>query len=478
MNSEKKRLVVVSTRLPNFNVLELVEKQRTKSVSGLVSALHSALQELSGLWFGWSGETVTDLRKVPPLKSQIGSIELVTVELSTDEIDGFYTGFCNSTLWPLFHCFPSHIRLSQKAYQTYQNVNRDFAATLISFLREDDLVWVHDYQHIPVGAELRRLGWMGRLGFFLHTPFPPIDILEIIPQSKPLLANLMAYDLVGFHTQRYCENFINAVCKEFGGTFDGKTYYYERLSVRCSAYPIGIDPNALMCWANNPNTIQKERRLREFVQDRRLVLGVDRLDYTKGVRERLLAFERLLERYPYWQKRVSMIQISVPSRTHVPEYAAHKQEIDQLVGNINSRFSEDDWVPVVYLYRSYPQEELSAFYREADVCFVTSLRDGMNLVAKEFIASQSDNPGVLVLSKFCGAAEDLQEALIVNPNDIDETTNALRSALEMPQGERCARWQVLMKRVCTHTARAWCDRFLTDLIHVEKVTNRVHASCL
>ena len=208
------------------------------------------------------------------------------------------------------------------------------------------------------------------------------------------------------------------------------------------------------------------------------MLGVDRLDYTKGVRERLLAFERLLERYPYWRKRVSMIQISVPSRIHVPEYAAHKQEIDQLVGNINSRFSEDDWVPVVYLYRSYPQEELSAFYREADVCFVTSLRDGMNLVAKEFIASQSDNPGVLILSKFCGAAEDLQEALIVNPNDIDETTNALRSALEMPQGERCDRWQVLMKRVCTHTARAWCDRFLTDLIHVEKVTNRVHASCL
>ncbi|NJR75251.1 MAG: trehalose-6-phosphate synthase [Scytonema sp. CRU_2_7] len=456
-------MVVISTRVPKSAILESDEKQRTKSVSGLVSALHFALQDIDSLWFGWSGQAVTKSRKAAPQKSCNGSIELVTVDLTLGEVDGFYTGFCNSTLWPLFHCLPSYVRLCQNAYQTYQIVNRDFAAILISYLREDDLVWVHDYQHIPIGTELRRLGWMGRLGFFLHTPFPPIDILEIIPQSKQILENLMDYDLLGFNTQRYCKNFIDALCKEFGGTFDGRTYYYKQLSVHCNAYPTGINPSAFEFWVNSADAIEKRRRIRESVYNRRIVLGVDRLDYTKGICERLLAFEQFLERYPYWRKQVSMIQISVPSRDHMPEYAAYKQEIDRLVGNINSRFSEDEWLPVVYLYRSYLQEELSAFYREADVCFVTSLRDGMNLVAKEYIASQSNNFGVLVLSKFCGASEDLQEAIIINPYDIYETANALKFALEMPNRERSARWQALMKRVCNHTAGAWRDCFLTDL---------------
>ena len=472
MHSEKKRLVVISTRIPKSAVIQSDEEQKTESVSGLVNAVYSALEDIDCLWFGWSGQIITKLRKAPPQKSRIGSIELVTVDLSVDEVNGFYTGFCNSTLWPLFHCFRSHVKLCQETYQIYQIVNCDFAATLISLLREDDLVWVHDYQHIPIGSELRRLGWKGQLGFFLHTPFPPINILEIIPQRKQLLINLMDYDLLGFNTEKDCQNFINALSKEFGGSFDERTYYYKQLSVRCNAYPSSINPNTFKDWASTPDAIKKGKCLRESVRDRHIVLGVDRLDYTKGIRERLLAFEHLLEHHPYWRKRVSMIQISVPSRTHIPEYAAHKRQIECLVWNINSRFSEDEWLPVHYFYRSYTQEELSTFYREADVCFVTSLGDGMNLVAKEYIASRNDNPGTLVLSKFCGASEQLQEAIIVNPNYIDVTANALRYALEIPNSDRSARWQALIKHVYKYTAATWCDRFLTDLqeFAIEKTT--------
>lgn len=460
---EHGRLVVVSNRTPTLSELDSTEKAGPKAAGGLVSALYPALQQRGGLWFGWSGRTTRRQAHAPPHLFRQGAIELATVDLSEEEVNDFYAGFCNRALWPLFHCFPTRMRLRREEYRVYRRVNHAFAVQLFPLLKEEDVVWVHDYHLIPFGTELRGLGWRGKVGFFLHTPFPPVDILTILPSATQLLADLSTYDVLGFHTQRYCQNCVDAMCIELGGTFDRGTYRGERGAVRCGVYAIGTDPTNFARWATSAQAEAQSKRLRRSVRGRRIVLGVDRLDYTKGISERLLAFERLLERYPSWQGRVSLIQISAPSRTRVPEYIAQKQEVDRLVGAINGRFSEEDWVPIRYLYRTYSQEELAAFYREADVCIVTPLRDGMNLVAKEYIAAQTADPGVLVLSRFCGAAEELREAVIVNPYDVDGMADDLKRALEMPLAERQERWQALIKRVHAVTAQTWCDRFLADL---------------
>ena len=457
------RLVVVSNRTPDLTTPKTPAEARKQAAGGLVSALHPALLETGGMWFGWSGKTTRQREKGSPQKRQIGPIQLVTVNLSEEEVHDFYVSFCNRTLWPLFHSFPAQVRVVSSEYRTYRRINRYFAAHLAPLLKANDLVWVHDYHLIPLGMELRRLGWKGRLGFFLHIPFPSVDILTISPHSKPLLEDLEAYDLVGFHTERYRRNCADALESELGGTFEGPIYHHGKAKTQLGVYAIGTDPDTFATWANSPEATLQAGRLRRMVRGRRIILGVDRLDYTKGISERLLAFDRLLERYPSWRDQVSMTQISSPSRTRVPEYIAQKQEVDRLVGEINGRYSEGDWIPVRHLYRSYTQEELAAFYREADVCLVTPLRDGMNLVAKEYVASQTENPGVLLLSQFCGTAEDLREAVIVNPYDIDGTATALNRALNMDLKERRERWQALNKRVHERTAQTWRARFLADL---------------
>jgi trehalose 6-phosphate synthase len=463
-DTDTRRLVVVSNRLPALPEADSSAETSPKTVGGLVSALYPALLARGGVWFGWSGRTTRRREHAPPHSIRRGAIKLIAVDLSEEEVNDFYTGFCNRTLWPLFHCFPTRMRWRSEEYRTYRRINRSFAAHLRPVLQTHDIVWVHDYHLIPLGAELRKLGWQGSLGFFLHTPFPPVDILTILPSASQLLVDLSVYDLLGFHTHRYCQNCADALCLELGGTFDGEVYRQGKASVRLGAYAIGTDPTTFARWARSAQADLQSRRLRQSVRGRRILLGVDRLDYTKGIAERLLAFERLLERHPQWRGRVSLIQISAPSRTRVPEYITQKQEVERLVGAINGRFSEEDWIPVRYLYRAYSQEELAAFYREADVCIVTPLRDGMNLVAKEYIAAQTVDPGVLVLSRFCGAADDLREAVIINPYDIDGTADAFHQALEMPLAERKERWQMLLERVHTRTAQAWSEQFLSALL--------------
>ncbi len=460
----KRRLVVVSNRVPMRHVLGSAENAKSIATGGLVSGLYPTLQKRGGLWFGWSGESNRHRASVTPRRLRLGSLELVTIDLSEKEVNDFYVEFSNRVLWPLFHGLPNYVRISPGVYQTYKQVNRLYALSLFPLLRSGDLVWVHDYHLIPLGNELRNLGWTGYLGFFLHIPFPPVDLFTNLPWAKSLLENLMAYDLLGFHTRQYCHNFVDALDQEEGGTFDGHTYYRGTSSFRVGVYPIGTDPDRFKRWAGSPESVRFGSEIRQAVGTNRIVLGVDRLDYTKGIPERLLAFERLLERNPSWHRHVSMVQISAPSRTNVPEYKTKKRQVDRLVRKINNRFSAEGWTPVHHWYRSFSQEILSAFYREADVCFVTPLRDGMNLVAKEYIASQSEDPGVLVLSRFCGAAEELREAIIIDPTDIARTGAALKYALEMSLGERRVRWHALYRRVHTHIAQAWSDRFLADLL--------------
>jgi trehalose 6-phosphate synthase len=469
MQTKKRRLVVLSNRVPRQGILETANETSTQSVSGLVSGLYPALKNRESLWFGWSGQAVPCRENNSLQIIRINSVDVVTVDLSVNEVRDFYTEFCIRTLWPLFHsCFPDRLNICRKEfqqeYQAYRDINRYFATTLFPLLRQDDIVWIHDYQHIPVGMKLRRLGWTGSLGFFLHTPFPPIEILTSLPRAKELLQDLAAYQLLGFQTQLDRSNCAKAMGAEIGGTFDGQIYRNAESSVRFGVYPVGTEPHTFERWANSLEAVRRGEDLRKSVGGRWIVLGVDRLDHIKGILQRLQSFEYFLERYPLWLKSVSMVQITVPSRTHIPEYITLKQEIDRLVERINSRFSEDDWVPVIHQYRSYSQEELCAFYREADVCLITSLRDGMNLVAKEYIASQTYNPGVLILSRFCGAAEDLKEAITINPNDIDGTSEAIKDALEMLLSERQSRWQKMLEHVQTHTAEEWGDRFLTDLL--------------
>jgi len=385
------------------------------------------------------------------------------MDLSEGEVDRFYTGFCNRTLWPLFHSLASRVRLREEEYRVYLRINRRFAAALSPLLRPGDLVWIHDYHLMPLGPQLRQAGWDGCLGFFLHTPFPPEDILTILPWVRDIMEGMTAYDLIGLHIDRYRRNFAESMCSELGGTFKAPVYYAPDRQVRIGFYPIGTDPAAFEAWANASTPRDEGLNLRRSVQNRRIILGVDRLDYTKGIPERLLAFARLIERFPSWRKKVSMVQISVPSRSRVPEYTTLKQRVDQLVGEINGRFGDLDWVPIRYIYGSFSHAELAQMYREADVCVVLPLRDGMNLVCKEYVASQTQDPGVLLLSRFCGAADDLREAVIVNPYDTNGTARALNQALEMPPEERLRRLKDLRERVYAHTASAWRDQFLGDL---------------
>jgi trehalose 6-phosphate synthase len=457
------RLVVVSNRTPDLTTPKTPAEARKQAAGGLVSALRPALLETGGVWFGWSGKMTRRRESASPQKRQIGPIQLMTVNLSEEEVHDFYVSFCNRTLWPLFHSFPAQVRVVSREYRTYRRINRYFAAHLAPLLKPDDLVWVHDYHLIPLGMELRRLGWQGRLGFFLHIPFPPVDILTISPHSRPLLEDLEAYDLVGFHTQRYRKNCADALESELGGSFDGRLYHHGKARVQLGVYAIGTDPDSFADWATSPEASLQASKLRQMVRGRRILLGVDRLDYTKGISERLLAFDRLLERHPAWRDQVSMTQISAPSRTRVPEYAAQKREVDRLVGEINGRYSEDDWIPVRHLYRSYTQEELAAFYREADVCLVTPLRDGMNLVAKEYVATRLEDDGVLVLSEFAGAAAELPDALLVNPHDVNAMAATIEQAITLDPDDGVRRMKAMREVVRRHSVHEWAAQFIEAL---------------
>ncbi len=447
------RLVVVANRLPVVSSGRNGAKA-PPSVGGLVSALVPAVASCDRdvVWFGWSGRTARTRRPIVE-RRKAGRTESAAISLPEDLIELYYTNFCNGGLWPLLHSFPGRFVVDSADYRAYRRVNEIFARCIARTLRADDVVWIHDFHLIPLAAELRRTGFGGKIGFFLHVPFPPPEIFAVNPWAQELLEALTAYDLVGVHTPEYARNLRRTL---------GRQSYRAR-SVPTRVYPIGIDPKPYEEWSREPAALKVGRKLREGLLGRKLVLGVDRLDYTKGIAERLRIFGRLLELYPKWRRRVSFIQISAPSRTRVAEYVRQRRDVEELVGNLNGRHGDTEWVPIRYLFKAYSQRDLAAFYREADVALVTPLRDGMNLVAKEFVAAQTGDPGVLVLSRFAGAAAELEEAVLVNPYDIDGAAHALAGALSMPLEERVERQRALLERVHTRTAAAWAEAFLADL---------------
>ncbi|GAB6053906.1 trehalose-6-phosphate synthase [Magnetospira thiophila] len=423
-------------------------------------ALRSALQENGGIWFGWSGK-ITNQPTSRVFTNQVDNITYATMDLDRQSYRQYYSGFANRVLWPLFHYRLDLTAFERVDYKGYVKVNRMFLEQLQPFLREDDLIWIHDYHLIPLGQHLREAGHKQTIGFFLHTPFPALEIMRGLPTHDELLRALCAYDVVGFQTENDLRAFHDYLVHEVGGEVlaNNKVRAYGRV-FHAQAFPISLDPEEFEEYGRRAVRSSHFKRLRTQ-KDRAWIVGVDRLDYSKGIPERLRSFERLLERYPGYQGKVNLLQVTPASRSEVPEYKQIRHEIENLAGNINGRYAQYDWVPVNYICRSLARTQLAAFYRACAIGLVTPLRDGMNLVAKEYVACQNPkDPGVLVLSCFAGAANEMDAALIVNPMDTDAVADAIAKGLEMPLEERQDRWQTLMGGLRDNTLSHWRDRFL------------------
>jgi len=435
------------------------------ATGGLASAMRAALQERGGAWFGWSGKIARQTGEEVH-KRKDGPVEYATIDLSRADHDDFYDGFANRTLWPLLHYRPDLVDYNRKHLAGYLRVNNLFAERLMSLIRPNDLVWINDYHLIPLAAMLRERGIRNRIGFFLHTPLPAAGLLIALPRHMELLETLASYDLIGLHTRRDRRALEEYFLHEVGSTMrrDGRIRTPEGRLFRAEAFPIGIDTAEVAEAASHAGEHKEIHDLKQSLEGRALIIGVDRLDYSKGLPERFQAYARLLERSPQLHRKVSFLQIAPPSRGGVPEYRQIRRDLERMAGHINGMYAAPDWVPIRYVNNSFPHSLLSGYYRSARVGLVTPLRDGMNLVAKEYVASQDpEDPGVLVLSRFAGAAEELRDALLVNPGDTEEVAEALGVALEMPLHERRTRWRRMMDVLQKQDVTAWRNAFLQRL---------------
>jgi trehalose 6-phosphate synthase len=431
---------------------------------GLAVALWDALSERGGVWFGWSGDTVAqETRGLRVVRE--GEVEFALADLTEAEHEGYYLGYSNRSLWPIFHYRVDLARFDEAEFEAYAAVNRRFGRLLHQSVRPGDAVWVHDYHFLLLGQELRNNGWQGPLGFFLHIPFPPAEVFSALPQHQRLARGMAEFDLLGFQTSRDVGNFRRYMCDQHGAELleDGRLRAFGR-TIRAQAFPIGIDPEDFRRSAEGEEAQEAVRRVKRFIGDRALVIGADRMDYSKGLPQRVQAFGRLLDDNPDLRGRVNLIQIAPPSREAVDAYRELREELDRLAGRVNGDYSDLDYSPIRYLARGYPREVLAGLYRLARVGLVTPLHDGMNLVAKEYVAAQDpDDPGVLVLSEFAGAAERMGAALLVNPHDVGGVADAIRRALDMGREERVERWRALEEEVWTHDIADWRRSFLAAL---------------
>ena len=451
------RLVVLSNRTIDPD---------NESPGGLAVALKESLRRRGGLWFGWSGKLADDETDRQQVQIRtMGNTSVATIGLSQRDHDTYYLGYANSVLWPVFHNRLDLGDFDIEFRDGYRRVNRLFAQKLMPLLEPDDVIWVHDYHLIPVAAELRALGCRNRIGFFLHIPFPPPLIMAAIPEHEALMRSLFAYDVVGFQTRSDVDHFVRYVEVEaHAERLDTERLRAFGRSTRVGAFPIGIDVERFERMATSEEGLSVCEQMRDEYARRQLLLGVDRLDYSKGLPQRVQAFREMLRRYPEMRQSATLIQIAAPSREDVGAYEQLRQEMDALCGSVNGDYGELDWMPVRYIHRSLDRATLPGIYRASRVALVTPLRDGMNLVAKEFVAAQdAADPGVLVLSRFAGAAEDMTDALLVNPYDIQGTACAIHKALTMPLDERVQRHAALLKQIREHDVHVWADDFLRAL---------------
>ena len=454
------RLVAVSNR---------VADPRKPRTGGLAVALGEALNTSSGgLWFGWNGKITDDAGSKVQLQ-RAGNVTLATIGLSRADHDAYYSGYSNGVLWPVFHYRLDLADFDSADVEAYRRVNRLMAQELFPLLRPDDVIWVHDYQLIPMAAELRAMGCKQRIGFFLHIPLPPRTILAAIPQHGRLIRSLLSYDLVGFQTQLDADHFADYIETEGKGQRKGKgRLQADGRTTFARAFPIGIDVDKLQAMGREPGARELLGTLREQYSKRQLLVGVDRLDYSKGLPQRIKAFRRLLERYPENLQRATLVQVAAPSRENVEAYSDIRSQLESLCGGVNGDFGELDWMPVRYLRRAVARRRLPGLYAASRVALVTPLRDGMNLVAKEYVACQDpEDPGVLVLSRFAGAAEQMTDALLVNPYDTAETADTIQQALSMTLEERRERHARLMALVRKFDVHWWAREFLASLERID-----------
>jgi trehalose 6-phosphate synthase len=454
------RLVVVSNR---------VADPRKAAAGGLAVAIKDGLQQTGGIWFGWSGK-ITDEASVAGSSNgvhtqTVGKVQLATVDLSQQDYETYYVGYANNVLWPVFHYRLDLAQFDVKFGAGYRRVNQLFAQRLFPLLQPDDVIWVQDYHLMPLAAELRAMGCRNPIGFFLHIPVPPAPILAAIPEHAWLVRSLFSYDLVGLQTEADVRHLGDYARWEANADVlpDGYLRAFNR-TVRVCAFPIGIDVGEFGAMADAREGVDMFARMRSEYSRRQLLLGVDRLDYSKGLPQRIHALRYLLEHYPENRKSATLIQIAAPSREDVGAYDDLRREMDSLCGAINGDYGELDWMPVRYIHRNVARRRLPGLYRASQVALVTPLRDGMNLVAKEFLAAQdAADPGVLVLSRFAGAAEQLKDALLVNPFDTQGTAQAIQHALTMPLGERVERHEALMAKIRKYDVHWWRNAFTQAL---------------
>src|SRR5882724_8971372 len=449
------RLIIVSNRVP-------IPKARVAAAGGLAVALRDLLTP-GAMWFGWSGR-LASAPAIQPALVEARGVTYATVDLTAEAHRGFYVGFANGALWPLLHFRLGLMHFRREDYAGYLTVNETFASSLCQVLQPGDTVWAHDYHLLPFGRMLRQHGFRGPLGFFLHVPFVPPSMLEAMPVARELVADLCAYDVVGFQTEEHARDFRDCAQRLLGAVVQGELVRLNGRSVRVFADPIGIDAAAFAQEAERAASDKLVQRVAGSLSGRALAIGVDRMDYSKGLPHRFEAYGRLLEKHPEHRRRVHFLQICPRSREEVDEYRKLRAELDRLTGRINGRFSEFDWTPLRYSTRPAPRATLAGLYRIGRIGVVTPLRDGMNLVAKEFVAAQpDDDPGVLILSQFAGAAQELHEALIVNPFDPDAIADAMHAALTMPPEERKERHVALREKVFRTTAQLFAKRFVEAL---------------
>ncbi|MFB2552629.1 alpha,alpha-trehalose-phosphate synthase (UDP-forming) [Ensifer soli] len=453
------RLIVVSNRVP------LPAKDGSPPAGGLAVALQAALKERGGIWMGWSGKTSAEAEPGPLAIEERDAITYALTDLTATDVEEYYHGFANRVLWPLCHYRMDLAEYGRKEMAGYFRVNRFFAHRLAPLIKPDDVIWIHDYHLIPLAAELRQMGFSNRIGFFLHIPWPPADLVVMMPAHQEIVRGLAYCDLVGFQTDYDLQNFAGYLRREEIGDEVGPGRFRSHGRMfRAAAYPISIETAAFAAFAGKAMASSMVRKAQQSVEGRDLIIGVDRLDYSKGITQRLEAFERFVVTNPGYQNKVTFLQVTPKSRSEVPEYEQMQKMVAEQAGRINGAIGTVDWVPIRYINRSIGRNLLAGLYRLASVGYVTPLRDGMNLVAKEYVAAQDpEKPGVLVLSRFAGAARELKGALLVNPYDTEGTANALAKALSMPLAERKERWRAMMDHLLAHDVAAWCQGFLDDL---------------
>jgi trehalose 6-phosphate synthase/phosphatase len=473
------RLLLVSNRLPVSARVGRTGITVEPSSGGLATGLRGAYARSGGLWIGWPGDIPRlDRERRDELEKKLEQLHAVPVYMNRREVRGFYEEISNGVLWPLMHYLLDSVPPGVGGWHEFRSVNHRFARIAAEHYKPGDTVWIHDYQLALVPSMLRELIPDARIGYFLHIPFPSSEVFSVLPWREEILQGMLGADLIGLHTPSYLRHFTTSLRRILGLEADVDRVVYKGRHVRLGVYPMGVDATAWAARGDQSEVARSVAAIKQEAGDRKILVGIDRLDYTKGIPRRLVAIERLFRQRPSLRGKIRYIQVTVPSRQNVGFYADFRRRIDELVGRINAEFSTPNWVPIHSMYRSLPEHEVSALYRAADVMLVTPLRDGMNLVAKEFVASRTDEDGVLILSEFAGAAWELGEALHVNPYDADRLAERIAFALDMPREERQQRMRALRRRVMSHDVHRWAATFVRDLEggavrHVETVPTRI-----